>query len=173
MKDKTKCEAQQRLLSGTMVHGCLGGAPLAAVQAAVTAYINPHIIDLSSIVIHLVVQVKSGAVPAVLATEGVLLQYAVDCKLDELLGAVYVKLTAPPLAVNPYPQLIHALRAQSARMELWRHDADEAAEFLLNDLVRRARFTRGCFCLDLLRCGRRGLGWSCDGMTRTKPHSIC
>lgn len=38
-------------------------------------------------------QVRSGQVAKLVATEGVMLQYAVDAKLDELLSAVWAELT--------------------------------------------------------------------------------
>lgn len=37
-------------------------------------------------------------------------QYAVDCRLDELLAAAWRLVTEPPLPANPYPRLIHLLR---------------------------------------------------------------
>lgn len=37
------------------------------------------------------VQVKSGGLPARVATEGVMLQYAVDAHLDELLAHLWVQ----------------------------------------------------------------------------------
>jgi len=79
--------------------------------------------------------VRGGAVAERVATEGVMLQYAVDTKLDVLLSESYARLTAPPLLPNPYPRLLHAIRAQSARMELWRDDDEDAAAALLNDLT--------------------------------------
>lgn len=59
-----------------------------------------------------------------------------DCKLDSLLKDVYVQLTEPPLASNPYPRLLHLIRAQSARMELWHSVPQDACKVLLNELVR-------------------------------------
>jgi hypothetical protein len=65
-------------------------------------------------------QVRAGAVAERVATEGVMLQYAVDCKLDVLLSSVYASLTQPPMPLNPYPRLLHFLRAHAARLDLWR-----------------------------------------------------
>lgn len=65
-------------------------------------------------------QVRAGAVAERVATEGVMLQYAVDTQLDLLLGRVYALLTTPPLPRNPWPRVLHLLRAHAARMELWK-----------------------------------------------------
>jgi hypothetical protein len=42
----------------------------------------------------------------------------VDTKLDELLAALHREFTAPPLAPNPYPRLVHLIRVHAAKMEL-------------------------------------------------------
>ena len=65
-------------------------------------------------------QVRSGGLPARAAPEGVLLQYAVDAKLDALLAALFLEFTAPPLTAAPFPRLVRMLRAQAARLDLWR-----------------------------------------------------
>lgn len=65
-------------------------------------------------------QVRCGAVAERVAIEGVMLQYAVDTKLDELLSTIYASLTEPPLVINPYPRLMHYIRAHAARLDLWR-----------------------------------------------------
>ena len=44
------------------------------------------------------------------AAEGVMLQYAVDTKLDELLSSLWLQLTKPPLSLNPYPRMMHIIR---------------------------------------------------------------
>ena len=49
-----------------------------------------------------------------------MLQYAIDVKLDQMLSDCYRTLTEPPMPVNPYPQLLHFLRAYAARLELWK-----------------------------------------------------
>jgi len=41
-----------------------------------------------------VFQVRAGVVAERVAVEGVMLQYAVDCKLDELLSAAWLELTS-------------------------------------------------------------------------------
>ena len=43
--------------------------------------------------LHMLLQVRNGEVAERVATEGVMLQYAVDAKLDELLAAVWTALT--------------------------------------------------------------------------------
>jgi hypothetical protein len=53
------------------------------------------------------------------ATEGVMLQYAVDTKLDLCLSDVYEAVTKPPLPLNPYPRLLHILRAHAAKLDLF------------------------------------------------------
>eukprot|EP00775_Hariotina_reticulata_P008243 gene8243-8433_t len=80
-------------------------------------------------------QVRAGAVVERVATEGVMLQYAVDCKLDVLLSSVYDSLTQPPMPLNPYPRLLHFLRAHAARLDLWRDDLPAVCDQLLNQLV--------------------------------------
>jgi hypothetical protein len=49
-----------------------------------------------------------------------MLQYAVDTKLDILLSSVYASVTQPPMPLNPYPRLLHFLRAHAARFDLWK-----------------------------------------------------
>ncbi|GFR42144.1 hypothetical protein Agub_g2993, partial [Astrephomene gubernaculifera] len=56
-------------------------------------------------------QVRSGALAERVSAEGVMLQYAVDCKLDELLATLWQVMTDPPLPLNPYPKLLHLLRS--------------------------------------------------------------
>lgn len=68
-------------------------------------------------------QVRSGAVAERVAVEGVMLQYAIDTKLDELLASLFAGFTSPPLALNPYPRLVHMMRVQAARLDLWRVSA--------------------------------------------------
>lgn len=53
------------------------------------------------------------------AAEGVMLQYAVDTKLDICLATMYEAITTPPLPRNPYPVLLNTLRAYAARLDLW------------------------------------------------------
>jgi hypothetical protein len=48
-----------------------------------------------------------------------MLQYAVDTKLDLCLSAVYEAVTRPPLPLNPYPRLLHILRAHAAKLDLF------------------------------------------------------
>lgn len=64
-------------------------------------------------------QVRAGAVAERVATEGVLLQYAVDTKLDMCLSNIYEAVTRPPLPLNPYPRLLHILRANAAKLDLF------------------------------------------------------
>ncbi|KAI8469832.1 MAG: hypothetical protein J3K34DRAFT_511818 [Monoraphidium minutum] len=80
-------------------------------------------------------QVRSGAVAERVAVEGVMLQYAVDTQLDALLSRLYAELTAPPLALNPYPRLVAAVRAHAARLDLWRDDVHEMSAATLNRLA--------------------------------------
>lgn len=54
-----------------------------------------------------------------MATEGVMLQYAVDTKLDLCLSNVYEAVTKPPLPLNPYQRLLHILRAHAAKLDLF------------------------------------------------------
>lgn len=42
-----------------------------------------------------------------------MLQYAVDTKLDELLSTLWLRLTDPPMPLNPYPRLMHIIRCAS------------------------------------------------------------
>jgi hypothetical protein len=48
-----------------------------------------------------------------------MLQYAVDTKLDVCISAMYAAITTPPLPRNPYPRLLHTLRAFAARLDLF------------------------------------------------------
>ncbi|GAX80614.1 hypothetical protein CEUSTIGMA_g8049.t1 [Chlamydomonas eustigma] len=79
-------------------------------------------------------QVKSGGLPARLATEGVMLQYCVDTHLDELLASLWLQITKPPMPVNPFPKLMNLIRSHATRMELWRDSMDEALQLQMNDL---------------------------------------
>ncbi|WIA30633.1 hypothetical protein OEZ86_000711 [Tetradesmus obliquus] len=79
-------------------------------------------------------QIRSGAVAERVAREGVMLQYAVDAKLDVLLSSLYGSVTQPPMPLNPYPRLLHFLRAHAARLDLWKEDMDDACAQLLNQL---------------------------------------
>jgi hypothetical protein len=65
-------------------------------------------------------QIRSGAVAERVAREGVMLQYAVDTKLDVLLSSIYASVTQPPMPLNPYLRLLHFLRAHAARLDLWK-----------------------------------------------------
>lgn len=73
--------------------------------------------------LHLVVmvldQVRAGAVAERVATEGVMLQYAVDTQLDLCLSTIYESVTKPPMPINPYPRLLNILRAHAARLDLF------------------------------------------------------
>lgn len=80
-------------------------------------------------------QVRAGAVAERVATEGVMLQYAVDTKLDLCLSSIYEAVTKPPLPLNPYPRLLHILRAHAAKLDLFQEDMDDVREQLLNQLV--------------------------------------
>ncbi|GLC57830.1 hypothetical protein PLESTB_001271500 [Pleodorina starrii] len=81
-------------------------------------------------------KVRSGALAERVGTEGVMLQYAVDTKLDELLATIWQVMTDPPLPVNPYPRLLHLLRSQAAKMELWNEEPEQAlASYLVNELT--------------------------------------
>lgn len=64
-------------------------------------------------------QVRAGALAERVATEGVMLQYAVDTKLDLCLSNIYEAVTKPPLPLNPYPRLLHILRAHAAKLDLF------------------------------------------------------
>jgi hypothetical protein len=60
------------------------------------------------------------------ATEGVMLQYAVDTKLDLCLSNIYEAVTKPPLPLNPYPRLLHILRAHAAKLDLFQASSASA-----------------------------------------------
>ncbi|KIY99848.1 hypothetical protein MNEG_8111 [Monoraphidium neglectum] len=64
-----------------------------------------------------------------------MLQYAVDTQLDELLARLFRALTEPPLALNPYPKLVHMIRVHAARLDLWRDDIPEMRSCTLNSLT--------------------------------------
>jgi len=53
--------------------------------------------------LHMLLQVRNGEVAERVATEGVMLQYAVDAKLDELLAAVWTALTGGGRGAAPIP----------------------------------------------------------------------
>ncbi|GLI65138.1 hypothetical protein VaNZ11_008596, partial [Volvox africanus] len=81
-------------------------------------------------------QVRSGALAERVSTEGVMLQYAVDTKMDELLAKIWLVMTEPPLPVNPYPRLLQLLRTQATKLELWNEEPEEAlASYLVNELT--------------------------------------
>ncbi len=63
---------------------------------------------------------RTGAVAERVAAEGVMLQYAVDSQLDLLLARVHDAVNSTPLPANPYPAVLHLLRAHAARLDLWR-----------------------------------------------------
>lgn len=48
-----------------------------------------------------------------------MLQYAVDTQLDLCLSAIYEAVTTPPMPLNPYPRLLHILRAYAVRLDLF------------------------------------------------------
>ena len=48
-----------------------------------------------------------------------MLQYAVDTKLDVCLSNIYEAVTKPPLLLNPYPRLLHIMRAHAAKLDLF------------------------------------------------------
>ncbi|GFH22027.1 uncharacterized protein HaLaN_19427, partial [Haematococcus lacustris] len=50
------------------------------------------------------------------------------------LAADRVQAAEPPQVANPFPRMLRLVRAQAARMELWRDDLDSALSLLLNDL---------------------------------------
>jgi hypothetical protein len=76
--------------------------------------------------------------PAPVTSLRVTLQYAVDTQLDELLARLFRALTEPPLALNPYPKLVHMIRVHAARLDLWRVRARACV----------------CLCLCVCVCGR-------------------
>ena len=48
-----------------------------------------------------------------------MLQYAVDTQLDLCLSSIYEAVTKPPMPLNPYPRLLHILRAHAAKLDLF------------------------------------------------------
>ncbi|KAG1662271.1 hypothetical protein FOA52_002160 [Chlamydomonas sp. UWO 241] len=80
-------------------------------------------------------QVRSGALASRVASEGVMLQYAVDTHLDQLLGTVWLTITKPPMPLNPFPRLMNMIRSHAAKMELLREGMDDCLELLLNDVT--------------------------------------
>ncbi|PNH08736.1 hypothetical protein TSOC_004689, partial [Tetrabaena socialis] len=80
--------------------------------------------------------VRGGALAERVSAEGVMLQYAVDSKLDELLATAWQFVTDPPMPLNPYPKLMHLLRSRAVKMELWHDDPEDAlSSYLLNELT--------------------------------------
>ena len=41
------------------------------------------------------------------------MQYAVDSRLDELLARLWQAVTEPPMAINPFPKVLHVIRCVS------------------------------------------------------------
>ncbi len=60
-------------------------------------------------------QVRSGGLAERIATEGVMLQYAVDTHMDQLLAALWLQITQPPMPVNPFPKLMNLIRRERGR----------------------------------------------------------
>ena len=79
-------------------------------------------------------QVRSGALPERLAPEGVLLRYAVDCQLDQMLARVYAGVTTPPLLPHPLGKVMSTIRGEACKMELRHQSADALCQLLKNQL---------------------------------------
>lgn len=65
-----------------------------------------------------------------------MLQYAVDCRLDELLSTVYSIATKPPLTQSPFAQILPAVRAHACKMHLWKQDGLSLQHKMMNRLSR-------------------------------------
>eukprot|EP00798_Chlamydomonas_sp_ICE-L_P013006 gene13006-3505_t len=61
-------------------------------------------------------QVNLGGLAARVGVEGVMLQYAVDTKLDELLSVLWHQATQPPMPINPFPRLMLIIRSVHATL---------------------------------------------------------
>lgn len=78
----------------------------------------------------------SGKLPSSIATEAVMLQYAVDCRLDELLSTVYSTATKPPLTRSPFSCILPVVRAHACKMHLWKEDSLSLQNKRMNQLSR-------------------------------------
>eukprot|EP00232_Nephroselmis_pyriformis_P010010 CAMPEP_0182898984 /NCGR_PEP_ID=MMETSP0034_2-20130328/27810_1 /TAXON_ID=156128 /ORGANISM="Nephroselmis pyriformis, Strain CCMP717" /LENGTH=524 /DNA_ID=CAMNT_0025032981 /DNA_START=40 /DNA_END=1611 /DNA_ORIENTATION=+ len=78
---------------------------------------------------------ESHAAGHAFAREAVLLQYAVDTRLDEVLQSLLLELTEPPLLRNPYSRLVRRLRSQGVKMELWGERDRRVMRESINDIV--------------------------------------
>jgi len=70
-----------------------------------------------------------------------MLQYAVDTKLDLCLSAIYEAVTRPPMPLNPYPRLLHILRAYAVRLDLFQvsqHVASQCFQLRIHGLIMKA-----------------------------------
>eukprot|EP00057_Strongylocentrotus_purpuratus_P028734 XP_011683208.1 PREDICTED: uncharacterized protein LOC589172 [Strongylocentrotus purpuratus] len=88
--------------------------------------------------------VQSSMHPVVMATEGVLMQYLIDIRMDQVWrGYLMDLINGDHLPPNPYPRLITMLRQAAFKMELWREsDAKLQARLLHRQsrLVDRANY---------------------------------
>ena len=65
-----------------------------------------------------------------------MLQYAVDCRLDELLSTVYSTATEPPLTQSPFAHILPVVRAHACKMHLWKEDSPSLQDKMMNQLSR-------------------------------------
>jgi hypothetical protein len=81
-------------------------------------------------------QVLAGHVPSTIAVEAVMLQYSVNCHLDELLCKIYSIATKPPLSHSPFTHILPVVRTHACKMHLWKQDSLSLQHKMVNELSR-------------------------------------
>ncbi|PIK53806.1 hypothetical protein BSL78_09300 [Apostichopus japonicus] len=78
--------------------------------------------------------VKNTNHPVVMAKEGILMQYLIDIRLDEVWGNYLTELiiTAGSLPQNPYPRLVSAMRRAAFKMRLMGNSDERLRKHLLS-----------------------------------------
>ncbi|XP_041455736.1 uncharacterized protein LOC121408357 [Lytechinus variegatus] len=112
--------------------------------------------------------VQSSMHPVVMATEGVLMQYLIDVRMDQVWrGYLMDLINGDHLPPNPYPRLITKLRQAAFKMELWR-EADAKLQARL--VHRQSRLVdRSNYVFTMEECGGFGLS---SALSAVMPQSF-
>ncbi|XP_071491918.1 uncharacterized protein [Diadema antillarum] len=124
------------------------------------------IIQQKNLVVNVQWSVQTSMHPVVMATEGVLMQYLIDVKLDQVWKGFLMELMmAESLPPNPYPRLITRLRQAACKMELWRETDQQLRSRTMHGMVRPADRTNHVSVLE--ECDGYGLSSAMAGVQAT------
>jgi hypothetical protein len=79
-------------------------------------------------------QVHSGQLPETMCVEGLLMQFVIDARLDEMLESMYKAVTRPPLPQQPLACAAEIAQAFAFRMETQNSSIDSVMHSMCNSV---------------------------------------